>query len=120
MIKCLIIANMQDEQLRLSCLQKDMTLNALLEKAEKKEDATTMSKMMTDKDDVRKIDKKRFRDFRNESGIQSYRFKCGNLKHAENEECPTTGKKCDYLLQKVGSLRKSMPQQVGKQRKQRR
>ena len=107
MIKCLIIANMQDEQLRLSCLQKDMTLNALLEKAEKKEDATTMSKMMTDKDDVRKVDKKRFRDFRNQSGTQdnSYCFKCGNSKHGEDEECPAAGKKCDYC-KKLGHFAK--------------
>lgn len=46
MIEFLIISKMQDEQLRLSCLQKDMTWKALLEKAEKKEDVTTISKVM--------------------------------------------------------------------------
>ena len=70
MDNCLIVSNIQEEQLRLSCLQKDMTLNAHMKKAEKKEEGTTMSKMMTDKEDVRKFDKKRFRDFRNKSGTQ--------------------------------------------------
>ena len=43
MIEFLIIGNMEDKQLRLLCLQKDMTLDALLEKAEKKEDVIKMS-----------------------------------------------------------------------------
>ena len=58
MIKCLIISNMDDKELRLSCLQKEMTLEKLLEKAEKKEDATTMSKEMQSEDDVKKIGKR--------------------------------------------------------------
>ena len=43
MIEFLIIGNMEDKQLRLLCLQKDMTLDALLEKTEKKEDVIKMS-----------------------------------------------------------------------------
>ena len=56
MIKCLIISNMEDEQLQLPCLQKYMTLEELLDKAEKKEDAKTMSKLMNiSEEDVRKV-----------------------------------------------------------------
>ena len=44
MIKCLVITNMQDEDLRLTCLQKEYTLEAILNKAQKKEDAKEMNK----------------------------------------------------------------------------
>ena len=37
MIKCLIISHMQDEQLRWTCFQKEMTLDGLLELAERQE-----------------------------------------------------------------------------------
>ena len=46
---------MQDEQLRLSCLQKEMTLDELLIKVEKKEDALTMSKVVDNKEEVQKL-----------------------------------------------------------------
>ena len=91
MIKCL------DEQLRLLCLQKDMTLDALLDKAEKKEDAKTMSKMMgSSEDDVRKVNQKRRAADRSKENDGSSCFKCGYDRHAENEECPAIGRTCDY------------------------
>ena len=38
MIKCLIITNMRDEELRLNCLQKEYSLEEVLNKARKKEE----------------------------------------------------------------------------------
>jgi len=62
MIKCLIITNMGDEELRLNCLQKDYTLDEVMSKARKKEDAQVMSKKI-DSDEVNKIrERKRFPD----------------------------------------------------------
>ncbi len=46
MIKCLIISNLYDDQLRLICLQKELTLDQLLEKAQKREDAKAMNEVM--------------------------------------------------------------------------
>ena len=106
MIKCLIISNMHDEQLRLSCLQKEMTLDALLEKAEKKEDATTMSKIMHgNPDEVKKVNPRKGRyqrrggkenDKQGQGSQTGNCFKCGKARHKEKEECPATGKKCDF------------------------
>ena len=39
---------MMDDELRLSCLKTELTLYQLLEKAQKKEDAMVMSKVITD------------------------------------------------------------------------
>ena len=50
MIECLIISNLQDDQLRLICLQKQLTLDQALEKAHKREDAMTMNSVMHKKD----------------------------------------------------------------------
>lgn len=58
MIKCLIISNLQDDQLRLICLQKELTLDQVLEKAQKREDAMTMNAVMHKKDgDSEKVNK---------------------------------------------------------------
>ena len=46
MIKCLMIANMYDEQLRLKFLQKDHTLDEIIDICQKKEDAIAPSKLM--------------------------------------------------------------------------
>ncbi|CAB3988503.1 Hypothetical predicted protein [Paramuricea clavata] len=46
-IKCLIISNLHDDQLRLICLQKELTLDHLLEKARKREDAMAMNEVHT-------------------------------------------------------------------------
>ena len=48
-IKCLIISNLQDDQLILICLQKALTLDQLLEKAQKREDAVTINAVMHQK-----------------------------------------------------------------------
>ena len=74
-----------------------MTLDALLDKAEKKEDAKTMSKMMgSSEDDVRKVNQKRRAADRSKENDGSSCFKCGYDRHAENEECPVIGRTCDY------------------------
>ena len=57
MIKCLITSDMQDEQLRVSSSQREMLLDVLLEKVEKKEDAKMMSTVMQNEDHVKKINK---------------------------------------------------------------
>ena len=54
MIKCLVILNMSDEDLRLDCLQKDYTLEDVLSLAQKKEDAQVMSKKI-DQEEVHRI-----------------------------------------------------------------
>ena len=122
MIKCLVITNLADEELRLSCLQKDYTLDQVLNKAQKKEDAQVMSKKI-DKDEVHKIgekqrykgqhkDKRQDSRKRWEGGPKSsgsaatrQRIKtddtmcrnCGGDKHANfKEECPAIGKMCNY------------------------
>ena len=88
---------MEDEQLRLSYLQKDMTLDALLDKAENKEDAKTMSKLMnSNKEDSRKVNQKQKAANRSNENDCSSCFKCGYARHAENEECPAIGRICDY------------------------
>ena len=46
MIKALVISNMQDHELRLKLLQKDRSLGEVLEKAQKKEDATARDKII--------------------------------------------------------------------------
>ena len=64
MIKCLIITNMQDEELRLSCLQKEFTLDQVLSKAQKKEDAKIMSSKIA-KDEVNKLGERRNKKYSN-------------------------------------------------------
>ena len=99
MIKCLIISNMEDEHLRLSCLQKEMTLDQLLEKAEKKEDATLMSKEMQKEENVKHI-RKRYPSSRNnnddESPAEKECGKCGYPEHSDKSKCPAITRACDY------------------------
>ena len=66
MIKCLIISNIQDEQVYLSCFQREMLLDAILDKAEKKEKATMISKVMQNEEHVRETNKRFSRDNRKE------------------------------------------------------
>ena len=108
MIKCLIISNMDDKELRLSCLQKEMTLDKLLEKAEKKEDATTMSKEMQSEDNVKKIGKrfpnaKPQRDDKTPDDEEC--DKCGYPMHSNISECPATNRECNYC-KKMGHFAK--------------
>jgi len=122
MIKCLVITNMADEELRLSCLQKDYTLEQVLVKAQKKEDAIVMSKKI-DKDEVNKLgenkrpwqhrDKKQDTRRRWEGGTKASQStgatkttrandnidtlcrNCGGSKHENfREQCPAIGKAC--------------------------
>ena len=46
MIKCILIFNLADEDLRLSCLQKAYTLQQIIDKSSRKEDAKEMNKKM--------------------------------------------------------------------------
>ena len=56
-----------------------------------------MSKVMTDKEEVKNIDKKKRNNRQELSESDNINcFKCWNAKHGENEECPASGKKCDY------------------------
>ena len=66
MIKCLIISNIQDEQVYLSCFQREMLLDAILDKAEKKEKATMISKVMQNEERVRETNKRFSQDNRTE------------------------------------------------------
>ena len=56
-IKCLIISNLQDDQLRLVCLQKDFMLDQVLEKAQKREDTMTMNAVMHKDGESEKVNK---------------------------------------------------------------
>ena len=46
MIKCLVISHMTNEELRLSCLEKELRLDQVLDKVKLKEDSAAMSKIM--------------------------------------------------------------------------
>ena len=110
MIKCLIISNLQDDQLRLICLQKELTLDQLLEKAQKREDAVTMNAVMHKKDGapevVNKVKQRNpFKDTRSRREDTQEKDKgkddeqclrCGNRRHKSRGECPAIGKKCDF------------------------
>ena len=54
MIKCLMISNMKDEELRLKFLQEEHTLDQILAMCQKKEDAVARSKMMHETNDEAK------------------------------------------------------------------
>jgi hypothetical protein len=69
MIKCLIITNMCDEELRLDCLQENYALDVVLGKAQRKEDAQVMSKKI-DKDEVNKLAERRKHTGSNQSKKQ--------------------------------------------------
>ena len=58
MIKCLIITNMTDEEIKLKCLQENYSLEQVLNIARKKEDAQVMSKKI-EKDEVNRIGERR-------------------------------------------------------------
>lgn len=110
MIKCLIISNMEDEKLRLSLLQKEMTLEDLLNKAEKKEDAVMMSRAMHDKEEVRKVNRRstRSREERDDKQLDDSDeicYKCRHPRHHDSKDCPAVGKKCDFC-KKMGHFAK--------------
>ena len=135
MIKCLIITNMSDEELRLDCLQENYTLDQVLGKTQRKEDAQVMSHKI-DKDEVNKLGERRKHAPSNQTKKQepSRRWdgrskpsstgagarnrgasepnkekwcrNCGGERHNNfHEECPAVGKPCNYC-KKVGHFRK--------------
>ena len=104
MIKCLIISNLHDDQLRLICLQKELTLDQLLEKAQKREDAMAMNEVMHkkggDEEKLNRVKQRQpFKDSRQQkeevrqkrrlrkSGDEQS-LRCGNHQHKTRGECP--------------------------------
>lgn len=111
MIKCILILNLQDEELRMSCLQKVYTLQHIIDKATRKEDATEMHKKILGKDTVvNKVGWKERKDTppsKNNSQVAwsgtssssnngSKCRNCGGDRHTVLKECPAQGKPCNY------------------------
>lgn len=46
MIKCMVISSMEDEDLRISCLESDLRLDQVIDKIQMKEDTMAMSRVM--------------------------------------------------------------------------
>ena len=101
MIKSLIISNMHDVTLRLKFLQKDRTLDQILNIARKKEDAVARSKVM-DGDSrpvVNKVaDKRNYLSQR--TGPPDQFNRCGHEKHFPASECPAATRICNYCEKK--------------------
>ena len=88
MIKCIVITHMPDEDLRLACLQNTYSLDEVLTKAQKKEDAIEMSKKI-EKEEVNRVTdrKKEFdsrKDNRQERGSTSRQKWDGKNKFQRN------------------------------------
>jgi hypothetical protein len=112
MIKCLIISNLHDNQLRLICLQKELTLYKLLEKARKREDAMAMNEVMHKKDgEKEKLNRVKQRypfkgphqrkeetqgKCESKGRDEEQCLRCGSRRHKTTAECPALGKKCDF------------------------
>ena len=117
MIKCMLIFNMTDEDLRLSCLQKAYTLQEIINKASRKEDATEMHQKML-KEEVNKVawrDRKGREegatkvswsgDARAASSSSSSNWRssadgkcrgCGDDSHTNPKDCSAIGRPCNY------------------------
>ena len=122
MIKCLVISNMVDEELRLSCLRTDFSLDQVLDKAQLKEDTTAMSRIMGGVDvklESRKPgsgksvntlqERKRTKGGKKKppgqssprQGMQRTKcIRCGRKKHVDQETCPAKGRVCNYCGKK--------------------
>ena len=105
MIKSLIISNIQDEDLRLKFLQKERTLDQILDISRKKEDAVARSKAIDNKQRspaVRKIGTGRnFNGPRKfEHKVEMKCNKCGHEKHFPSTECPAASRTCNYCKKK--------------------
>ena len=107
MIKSLVISNMHDEDLRLKFLQKERTLDQILDIARKKEDAvTTRSKVMDGESGDSEVKKVRM----NQSSRLSRKHvpvgqqecsKCGHEKHFPASECPAVSRTCNFCKRKA-------------------
>ena len=105
MIKSLVISNMHDEDLRLNFLQKERTLDQILEIARKKEDAVARSKVMDGESGDSEIRKVRMnltsRLSRKPVPIgQQKCSKCGHEKHLPSSECLAVSRTCNFCKKK--------------------
>ena len=105
MIKSLVISNMHDNDLRLKLLQKERTLDQILDIAKKKEDAVARSKVMDDESGGSEVRKVRM----NQSSRLSRKpvptgqqkcNKCGHEKHFPSSECPAISRTCNFCKKK--------------------
>ena len=105
MIKSLVISNMHDNDLRLKLLQKERTLDQILDIARKKEDAVARSKVMDDESGDSEVRKVRM----NQSSRLSRKpvptgqqkcNKCGHEKHFPSSECPAISRTCNFCKKK--------------------
>jgi hypothetical protein len=100
-IKSLIISNMQDDTLRLKFLQKDRTLDQILDIARKKQDAVARRKVI-DKDlrqVVNKVGAKRNQPLQ-QKGTTDQCNRCGHENHFPASECPAITRICNYCKKK--------------------
>ena len=106
MNKSLGISNMYDEDLRLKFLQKEKTLDQILEIARKKEDAVARSKVVDGESGDSEVRKVRM----NQSSRLSRKpvhigqqkcSKCGHEKHFLSSECPAVSRTFYFCKRKV-------------------
>ena len=108
MIKSLMIANMSDEELRLKFLQKEHTLDEIIDTCQKKEDAVARSKIMHGSGDSakkikhqqkykQKVDQSKGKpqeESKKSDGSSCPR--CGYGAHENSNQCPANGRTCNY------------------------
>lgn len=103
MIKSLIISNMHDGTLRLKFLQKDRTLDQILDIARKKEDAVARSKVMDgeSRSVVGQVNAKRGYPLPKKMTSPPEQCNgCGHDKHFPASECPAASRICNYCKKK--------------------
>lgn len=107
MIKCILISNMIDQDLRLSCLKNEQTLDQIMDKARVKEDATAMNEAMgaSKPEEVQKITKghKGY-----QKGAASQRYKPNTQKYIQKEEytkCTRCGAKPAHRISGCPAIR---------------
>ena len=109
MIKCLMIANMLDEELRLKFLQKEHTLDEIIDICQKKEDAVARSKIMHGSgDSAKKVNqgKQRWKNKDDKAKGKTQEegkktegklcSRCGYEAHDNQNQCPANGRTCNY------------------------
>ena len=100
MIKALLISNMRDEELRLKLLQKERTLDAILNIARTKPDAVERGKILDRKSGnesgVNKVERVTRRRVHKQSDTKSSRCeRCGYAEHkGEKAVCPAANREC--------------------------